>query len=57
MKSLYVSSSQDMKLNKVVDLRMIDYKAGITRNLEYPRMLSWDLQAFTEIKQIHFCSC
>ena len=40
MESFYYSSSQYMKLKQVVDLRPTNYKAGITRNGEYLRVLS-----------------
>ena len=44
----YYSSSQFMKLKYVVDLRLTNYKAGITRNGEYLRVLSRDLIVFIE---------
>ena len=40
MVSCNYSSSQKMKLNKVVDLRLTNYKAGNIRNGEYLRVLS-----------------
>ena len=40
MVSCNYSSSQKMKLNIVVDLRLTNYKAGNIRNGEYPRVLS-----------------
>ena len=47
----YYFSSQYMKLKYVVDLRLTNYKAGITRNEEYLRVLSWDLNVFIEINK------
>ena len=49
MESYTYSSSQKMKLNQVVDLRLTNYKAGNMRNGEYLRVLSWDLKVFIEI--------
>ena len=43
MESFYYSSSQYVKLKQVVNLRLTNYKAGITRNGEYLRALSCDL--------------
>ena len=40
MESFNYSSSQKMKLNQVVDLRLVSYKAGNIRNGEYLRVLS-----------------
>ena len=40
MVSFYYSSSQKMKLNEVVVLRLANYKAGNIRNGEYLRVLS-----------------
>ena len=53
MASLYYSSSQYMKFDNV-DLRLTDYKAGIIRNLEYLRVLFWDIQVFIEINKYMF---
>ena len=50
----YYSSSQYMKLKYVVDLRLTNYKAGITRNEEYLRVLSSDLNVFIEINKYIF---
>ena len=52
MESFNYSSSQKTKLNKVLDLRPTNYKAGNIRNGEYLKVLSWDLEVFIEI--IHF---
>ena len=40
MESFTYSSSQKMKLNQVVDLKLTNYKAGNIRNGEYLRVLS-----------------
>ena len=40
MESFNYSSSQKMKLNQVVDLRLTNYNAGNIRNGEYLRVLS-----------------
>ena len=45
------SSSKYMKLNKYIDLKLTNYKAGITRNGEFLRVLSWDIQVFFEINK------
>ena len=52
----YYCNSQYMKLNKVVDLRLNfeNNKPGITRNGEYLRVLSWDLQVFIELNKYIF---
>ena len=54
MISFYSSSSQKMKLNEVVDLRLTNYKAGNIRNGEYLRVLSGDLKVFDEINKYTF---
>ena len=54
MISFYSSSSQKMKLNEVVDLRLANYKAGNIRNGEYLRVLSGDLKVFDEINKYTF---
>ena len=51
MVSCNCSGSQKMKLNKVVDLRLTNYKAGNTRNGEYLRVLSGDLKVFIGINK------
>ena len=43
-----------MKLKSVVDLRLTNYKAGITRNGEYLRVLSCDLNNSFEIDKYIF---
>ena len=50
-KFFYYSNSQYMELPRVVDLRLVNYKTGITRNASYLRVLSRDLQVFTEINK------
>ena len=40
MESFNYSSSQKMKLNQTVDLRLTNYKAGNIKNWEYLRVLS-----------------
>ena len=45
------SSSQKMKWNKVLDLRLKNYKAGNIRNGEYLRVLFWDLKVFFEMNK------
>ena len=54
MVSCNYSSSQKMKLNIVVDLRLTNYKAGNIRNGEYLRVLSWDLNVFIGINKYIF---
>ena len=54
MESIYNRSSQKMKLNQVVDLRLSNYNAGNIRNDEYLRVLSWDLKVFIEINEYIF---
>ena len=54
MVSCNYSSSQKMKLNIVVDLRLANYKAGNIRNGEYLRVLSWDLNVFIGINKYIF---
>ena len=49
MESFNYSSSQKMKLNQVVDLRLTNYKAGNIRNGEYLRVFSWERKVFIEI--------
>ena len=54
MESFNYSSSQKMKLNQIVDLRLTNYKAGNIRNGEYLRVLSWDLEFFIQINKYIF---
>ena len=54
MVSCNYSSSQKIKLNKVVDLRLTNYQAGNIRNGEYLRVLFWDLKVFIEINKYIF---
>ena len=49
MESFYHSRSQKMKLNKVVDLRLMNYKTW-----GYLRVLSWDPKVFIEINKYIF---
>ena len=51
MEPFTYSSSQNMKLNQVVDLRLTNYKAGNIKNGEYLSVLSWDLKVFIEINK------
>ena len=51
MESFNYSSSQKMKLNKVVDLRLMNYKAGNIRNREHLKVLSRDIKIFIEINK------
>ena len=51
MESFNYSSSQKMKLNKVVGLRLTNYKADNIRNGEYLKVLSLDLNVFIEINK------
>ena len=53
MEFFYYTSSKNMKLHKVVDLRLT-YQAGITRNEEYLKVHSWDLQVFIEMNKYIF---
>ena len=54
MESFNYTSSQLLKLNQIIDLRLTNYKAGNIRNGEYLRVLSWDLKVFIEINKYVF---
>ena len=54
MVSFNYSISQKMKLNKVVDLRQTNYKAGNIRNGEYLRLISWDLKVSVKMNKYIF---
>ena len=54
MESFNYSSSKKMKLNQVIDLRLTNYKAGIIRNGEHPRVLSCDLKVCIETNKYIF---
>ena len=54
LESFNYSSSQKMKLKKVVDLRLTSYKADNIRNGVYLKVLSLDLSVFIEINKYTF---